>query len=130
MIVETVERWIPCREGMLKAIAKLNGTHTEDGILIGIMTKRFHLLTKGKTGIVLEVVQFECFKALNVFLVGGDVWEAKSLFPEIERIRQELDCKRLMALDTPDEDGNTREKAWQRLFGAKPAGVFMYRDYQ
>ena len=129
MIVDIVKQWMKCRKAMLTAIEKLNGTHSEDGILARLFTKQMHLLTNGSTGIVLEIVEYECFKALNVFLLGGNIDEVAKLVPEIERLRVAHGCKRVMGLATPDDEGRSRAEGWSRLFEAKPFGTFMYRDY-
>ena len=73
MIFETVQEWAKCREGMLAALTRCEGTHTEDDVIEMLLKGHLRLLTEGRSGVVVEVLAYPRQKHLNCFLVGGNL---------------------------------------------------------
>lgn len=92
---DLMDRWTPHRQGLLKAIELLGGTHDEDDVLLAIFGGRAKLLTSEKTAAVIEVVSYPKFKSLNVFLLAGELLDVIAQEPRLESEARALGCKRI-----------------------------------
>lgn len=97
MIFETVREWMHCREAMLEAIARCEGTHTEDDVLTMLIQGRLRLLREGSSGVVVEVVVYPQLKALNCFLVAGNMSEVLRIEETLPELARSLGCQRITA---------------------------------
>lgn len=75
MIFDTVQEWAHCREAMLKAIERCDGTHDEDDVLRQILTGQLKLWREGSSAVLTEFQSYPKFRALHCFLVGGTLAE-------------------------------------------------------
>ena len=97
MIFETIQEWAHCREAMLKAIARCEGTHTEDDVLAMILQGRLKLLREGTSGVLVEVVEYPRLKALHCFLVAGNMDEVLRIEEGLPKLARSLGCSRITA---------------------------------
>ncbi len=97
MIFEIIEEWSHCREAMLKAIERCEGTHTEDDVLAMLLQGRLKLLREGNSGVVVEIVAYPQLKALNCFLVAGNMNEVLRIEERLPALARSLGCSRLTA---------------------------------
>lgn len=75
-----------CRGWIEAALEYTRGSHTFDDIAAGAYTGRFTLFAKERGCVVLEVHDFPRKRALNVFLVGGDLDEILTHLGELDAI--------------------------------------------
>lgn len=117
------EAWSKCREYLLPAIERTNGTHDEDDILRGLILGRYKLWPGKNSAIVTEFIEYDSgkMKSLNWFLVGGDMDElVNSMKPAIEQWAKSQGCKRVSCAG---------RKGWEKVltdyeFGA----LYLYKD--
>lgn len=121
-----VERWEPHREGLLKAIARLRGTHDEADVLHMIFSGRAKLITSKKTAVVAEILTYPQFRELNVFLLAGDLLDVIAQEPGLEQEARALGCKRLR-FEGRDEWRAIMKDRPDGFTGFKPQTVF-YKD--
>ena len=127
MIFETVQEWAHCREDMLKAIERTDGTHTEDDVLEGIITGKFQFWREGNSAAITEFVQFPRMKTLNIFLGGGRLEDIPPIKEKIYKFAVANGCARITALFA--------REGWERILAdgekigeVKMCGRFGYRD--
>ena len=101
-----IQDWIACRDYLLPAIERLNGTHTEDDVVAMILAGRFRLWRGVDCAIVTEIVRFPRMKVMNTFLAGGDMKEILSMKPMIEGAAKDAGCSRCLI---------TGRKGWERM---------------
>ena len=120
MIYETVTEWQKCRDILLPAIERTNGTHTEDDVLAGLIKGELKLWRGERSAVVTEFVLYPRLKALGFFLIGGDLEELlNDLEPKICAYALKNGCSRVQ--------GGGR-KGWERVLDYKFDGVFMHKD--
>lgn len=107
MIRETVLSWEKYRNYLLEALEHGHGTHNEDDVLSRIITGEYKLWTFEKCAVVTFFIQYPRFKAVNLFIAGGDLEELKSVQPQIERWAVAQGCSRCVAGGRP---------GWERIF--------------
>lgn len=95
MIFEIVQEWGHCREAMLKAIERCDGTHTEDDVLAMLLQGRLKLLREGRSGVVVEVVEYPRLKALHCFLGAGNMDEILRIEERLPALARSLGCSRV-----------------------------------
>lgn len=124
MIYETVKEWEQVREAMLPAIAETHGTHTEDDVVAGVLTNKFKLWRRGRSGLLTEFVSFPQMKTQNSFLTGGDLHDLLPLIEPVQNHAAANGCKRLTCVVAKSES------AWMRVLGDgwRHGGVFLYKD--
>jgi hypothetical protein len=96
MIFETVQEWAHCREAMLAALARCEGTHTEDDILEMLIKGQLRLLTEGGSGVVVEELVYPRQKHLNCFLVGGNLEEVLEIEKRLPVIAAHYGCSKIV----------------------------------
>lgn len=122
MIFDTVQEWAHCREAMLKAIARCDGTHTEDDVLTMLLQGRLKLLREGSSGVVVEVVAYPQLKALHCFLVAGNMDEVLTIEKQLPDLAKSLGCSRITACG---------RHGWARVLpdhGWQAVTTFMQKD--
>ncbi len=97
MIFETVQEWAHCREAMLKAIERCEGTHTEDDVLEAILRGNMRLIREGTSGVVIEIHTYPRMKALHCFLVAGNMDEVLRIEERLPALARSLGCSRITA---------------------------------
>ena len=80
-----------CREWIEAALEHTGGTHTFDDIAAGCYLGKFSLLAKSDGCAVLEIHEFPRKRALNVFLLGGEL-SAIGHHDELERIARDANA--------------------------------------
>ena len=122
MIYETVQEWSHCREAMLKAIERCEGTHTEDDVLQMILTGAAKLIREGTSGVVVEVHTYPRLKALHCFLVAGNMDEVLRIEERLPALARSLGCSRITACG---------RHGWARVLpehGWKAVTTYMQKD--
>jgi hypothetical protein len=122
VIWEIVQRWATCRDALLPAIEMLDGTHTEDDILAGLISGRMLLWVSGRSGVVTEVAAFPRVKCLNIFLAGGKMADVMALREAITTYARGLGCKRITML--------AARRGWERFFAreSKNSGSYLWKE--
>ncbi len=91
--------WQRCKHWIEAALEYADGTHTIDDIEYGIATGRYHFWSGSRCAVVTEIVVFPKLKALNFFLLGGDLDELKEIEPSIvEWARKVHGCSRAIGV--------------------------------
>lgn len=115
-----IEDWIRARDWLLPALALNGGTHTEDDIVAGLYVGRYHLWIAERGAIVTEFVTYPRLKALNFFLVGGNLEAVLALEPGIVAFARENGCKRVICAG---------RKGWERVLkDYAPAWLGLRKD--
>lgn len=121
-----IQIW-PSLQGFVdKALEHTHGTHLHTDILAGVLSGQFVFWTvRGETQyhaiIVTQILQYPRLRALNVFLVGGDVlmnWFCE-VQEAIETYAQRNSCFRVQALG---------RRGWLKLNGYQEVGSSMIKD--
>lgn len=101
--VQEMER---CRE-YIEAALKVYDTHDFEDIVVGVVGGRFDFWSAPDGCIVTEFLEFPKYRALNVFLVGGNLKTVMKMRKTIEAFGKETGCRKLT--------GSGR-KGWARIF--------------
>ena len=120
MIYELWKDWHECRDWLLPALEHSHGSHNEDDVLVRIASGEYKLWRFEKCAVVTMFIQYPRFKALNIFIAGGDLEDLKSRQCEIERWASSQGCARVYS--------GGRE-GWGRVFPEyAKLGVVYYKD--
>jgi len=120
MIYDEWLKWSKFREPLLKALAQGYGSHTEDDVLVRIAAGDYKLWTWESAALVTYFVDYPRFKALNMFIYGGDLKELASKQAEVEAYAVRSGAKRCLA------GGRV---GWERVFpDYKKHAVMYYKD--
>lgn len=91
-----VSEWKRCEPWIEAALEYAGGSHTIEDVERGILAGRFALVPLERSALVLERVDYPQYRALHVFLAGGELSEIKAYFdhqlPEIARANG---CKKM-----------------------------------
>ena len=83
-----------CTPWIEAALAYADGTHTLEDIRNGIAEDRFQLWAGKRAAIVTELLAYPRKKAVNFFLIGGDLDELKIMEPIICEWAKRQGCDR------------------------------------
>ena len=120
MIYERFCEWQKARDWILPALDYGHGTHSEDDIIVRILSGEYKLWLFEKSAVVTNMIQWPQFRAFNVFLAGGDMEDLKSHQCEMERWAASQGCKQACS---GGRDG------WGRVFPEYTrAGAFYYKE--
>lgn len=91
---EDRSEWLRCRPWIEAALEYAHGTHAIEDVEDGIEQGRFHFFCSPKSAVVVEFLQFPQKKAMNYFLIGGDLDELiEKIEPNVTRwAKQEHGC--------------------------------------
>jgi hypothetical protein len=94
-----LERWLAVRAHLLPAIERMNGTHTETDVFLGICAGHYRLWVSpsGASALVTEFIQYPRMKVLSVLLAGGKYEEIEALGPAISEFAKAQGCARIIA---------------------------------
>ena len=101
--VKEMER---CREWIEGAL-KVYDTHDFEDIVLGVVQGQFNFWSAPDACIVTEFLHYPKYRALNVFLTGGNLKTLMVMRKTIEKFGKETGCKKLT--------GSGR-KGWARVF--------------
>lgn len=119
-VVFTIKRWLQVRDLLLEAIARLNGTHTEEDIVAMLLAGRAGLWINGRCAAVTEIVQNGRIKEVNVLLGGGEMADLVAMKPSLEKHAQDMGCQRVVIRG---------RKGWERVHSDYAlSGVSLYKD--
>lgn len=102
-----------CREWIADAMERAGGTHWLCDVADMVRDGRAHLWPGKKSAVVTHFITYPRMKALNFWLVGGDIEELEDMEKHIAEWGKEAGCKRLLA---------TGRRGWTRSFMVKNAG--------
>lgn len=97
MIRDIVLAWEKYRPDLLAAMEHCHGTHTEDDVLVRCITGQYKFWDFGKSALVSYPVEYPQFKALNLFIAGGDLFELRAMQPTVEAYAKQCGLKRCVA---------------------------------
>jgi hypothetical protein len=89
------ELLLPC---LLDALDLAGGTHELADVARALAEGRAQYWTNGGAAIVTEIIQYPQLRAVNYWLVGGELRAALALAPKIEDWARERNCVRAVAL--------------------------------
>lgn len=120
MIYERFKDWDECRGWLLPALEHCHGSHNEDDVLVRIASGEYKLWRFEKCAVVTFFIQQPRFKAMNVFIAGGDLEDLKAQQPMMERWAVSQGCQRITS--------GGRE-GWARVFPEyEKLGVVYYKE--
>ncbi len=93
-----MNEWDRCKHWIEAALQYADGTHTLEDIRQGIAEDRFQLWTGEKSAIVTEILTYPRKKAVNFFLIGGDLDELKLMEPVICEWAKHKGCDRSIGI--------------------------------
>ena len=96
------------RNPLLKALRNAGDTHTVQDIADGILDGRFQFWGDDRAGIITEVLSYPRKRAVNYFLVLGDMDACLALQPEIEAFAKQIGAAATVA---------TGRQGWDRILG-------------
>jgi hypothetical protein len=97
MIYKTWLKWHQYREPLLKALEQCHGSHTEDDVLVRLASGEYKLWTWEGSALVTYFVDYPQFKAINMFIYGGDLVELATKQCEVETWAAKHGAKRAVA---------------------------------
>lgn len=112
MILEIVQDWLCCRDGLLRAIERTNGTHTEDDVLFMLFQGKLRLLRHGESGLVVEIMESPRMKILHVFLAGGKMDEILEMEKKLPALAKSLGCVRVTLAGRCGWERALKEHGW------------------
>jgi len=119
--VSIFDKWAFAKPLLEKAINQCHGTHTIDDICLMVGAGHFTLWTGEKSAVLTEVTTYPKIKALNYFMVCGDLEELMHMKENIiEPTAKENGISRVQ--------GGGRDGWARRLPGFTHGGTFMYKD--
>ncbi len=74
---EDRSEWERCKPWIEAALEHCRGTHTMEDIEAGIACGEYKFFCSAKSAVVARLIQYPRKKALNYFLVGGDLEDLK-----------------------------------------------------
>ncbi len=105
------EAWARCTPWIAAALGQGGDTHTVDDVALGIEAGRFHFWPAAHCAVVTEFWDMPRLKALNLWLIGGDLREVRALYPSIEDWALANGCRRMCG------GGVAGRRAWDRITG-------------
>lgn len=122
MIFDLMQEYARVREYLLPAIERTNGTHTEDDIILGLISGHLKLWALEKSVGITEFQTYPRMKVINVFLAGGDLDEIMAHTPVLEAYGLKNGCTRMTFGGRPGWEPKMADRGYKR------GGVFLYRD--
>ncbi len=121
--METSFEWLRCRHWIEAALEHALGTHTIDDIEAGIAAGRFQFWAGRQCAAVTEIIIYPRLKALNYFLIGGDLKElVADIEPAVSAWGKENGCSRSIGIG---------RKGFERAFrnsGYTPAWYLIVKE--
>lgn len=100
--MSAAEEWARCRPWLIASLERDGGFHAIGDVERAVAEGRAQFWPGVNAAAVSEWWNFPRFRALNLWLVGGDLAECLTLMlPAIERWAIEQDCTRLMGFGRP-----------------------------
>ncbi|MBP2301577.1 hypothetical protein [Azospirillum picis] len=88
------EQWARCEPWLAAALEHAHGTHLIEDIREGCLAGNLQFWPGKSAAIVTEICTYPRLKAVNFFLVGGDLEELLAMKPVIEAWAKRLGCTR------------------------------------
>ena len=106
------QEWSRCRPWIERALPYCYGTHTIEDVEQQIAEGRLQFWPGEACAVVTEIVEYPRLKALNFFLIGGDLTELlEQMEPAVIAWAKALGCTRVASVG---------RKGWERVL--KPLG--------
>lgn len=108
---ENRSEWLRCRPWIESALPYCYGTHTIEDVEQQIASGRLHFWSGERAAMVTEIVDYPRLRALNFFLVGGDLEElVEKMEPSIIAWAKARGCKLVL---------QTGRKGWSKVLAPK-----------
>lgn len=117
-----ITEWDRCRPWIEAALKYTLGTHTIEDVEAGIADGRYQFWAGARSAIVTEIISYPRLKALNYWLIGGDLRELKYMERRISAWARGHGCSRAIGVG---------RKGFQRVFeehGFKPQWWFVCKN--
>lgn len=91
--------WLRCKPWIEGALEYTDGAFTIADIERGLSEHRYHFWPGEKAAIVTEFINYPQYRALNFFLIGGDLTElTEKMEPAIATWATLAGCKRILGI--------------------------------
>lgn len=114
--------WVRCRRFIEAALEHAHGTHNIFDIEAGVIDGRFQFWPGQRSAIVTEIITYPRKRALNYFLLGGDLEELKEMEPSVSAWAFAAGCTHVIGVG---------RKGFERVFagaGFKPAWTLLVKE--
>lgn len=78
LVPEDKSEWLRCRPWIEEAVKDCLGTHTIEDVEDGIESGEFLFFSMQNCAVIVRIMQYPRKRAVNYFLVGGDLNELKN----------------------------------------------------
>lgn len=92
------EDWERCKAWIAAALVHARGTHELEDVESGIADGTYQFWPGKNAAIVSEIIQYPRLRALNFWLIGGDLNELKDMEPSITDWAKAAGCSRVMGV--------------------------------
>lgn len=109
--------WARCKPYIEAALLKSPGGYLIDDVAAGIEAGDFQFWPGANCAVVTEIYHYPRSKALNFWLLGGDLKELLAMRPYVEAWAKAQGCTRVMG------GGMAEKRGWGRVlraFGYRP----------
>lgn len=118
------EEWLRCRPWIEAALSYARGTHLIEDVEAGIEAGLYHFWSTPNSAAVTEIIVYPRLKALNYWLIGGDLEELKTLLePAVTNVfAKQQGCTRVIGIG---------RKGFERAFranGFEPAWLAISKE--
>lgn len=116
------QRWTRCRRFIEAALPYALDTHSIEDIEQGIAEGRFQFWPGQRSAIITELITYPRKRALNYFLLGGDLEELKEMEPSISAWAYAAGCTHVIGVG---------RRGFERVFadaGFKPAWSLVVKE--
>jgi hypothetical protein len=96
-VLSLIPEWSRCRVWLLEALKLCDGSHSEEDVLAGLLQSHYQLWPGKNSAIVTEVNVTPRLKAVNFWLVAGDLDEVKSMEAPILEWARSIGCTKALA---------------------------------
>lgn len=92
--------WFRCRPWIEAALEYANGTYTIEDVEDGIAEGRLYFFCSENAAVIAEILEYPRLKALNFFLVGGDLDELRhQIEPAVSKwAKEQMGCTKAFGI--------------------------------
>ena len=97
-MTDAQKEWQRCKHWIEAALVYARGTHLIEDVEAGIANGTYQFWPGERSAIVSEIIVYPRLKALNFWLIGGDLSELKEMEPIVVAWAKTQGCTRFMGV--------------------------------